>query len=124
MPEGVAVREQDRRVKLTKQGPTHLRWALVEAAIHAARHPVYHYQATKVRLDRQRGAKVARVEVARKLTETIWHMLTKVRRALERVADPQVQVIPATASGSCSTPEHVTGTYSAPSLPAEIPEAP
>lgn len=70
---------QDRRGKLTKQGPKHLRWALVEAAIHAARHPVYvdHYQATKVRLGRQRGAKVARVEVARKLTEAIWHMLTK-----------------------------------------------
>jgi transposase len=71
--------EQDRRGELTKQGPKHLRWALVEAAIHAARHPVYvdHYQATKVRLGRQRGAKVARVEIARRLTEAIWHMLTK-----------------------------------------------
>jgi transposase len=71
--------DSDRRGKLTKQGPKHLRWALVEAAIHAARHPIYvdHYQATKVRLGRQRGAKVARVEVARKLTEAIWHMLTK-----------------------------------------------
>ena len=71
--------EQDRRGRLTKQGPKHLRWALVEAAIHAARHPLYvdHYQATKVRLGRQRGAKVARVEIARKLTEAIWHMLTK-----------------------------------------------
>jgi transposase len=71
--------EQDRRGRLTKQGPKHLRWALVEAAIHAARHPVYvdHYQRTKVRLGRQRGAKVARVEIAPKLTEAIWHMLTK-----------------------------------------------
>jgi transposase len=71
--------DTDRRGRLTKQGPKHLRWALVEAAIHAARHPVYidHYQATKVRLGRQRGAKVARVEIARKLTEAIWHMLTK-----------------------------------------------
>jgi len=71
--------DTDRRGKLTKQGPKHLRWALVEAAIHAARHPVYvdHYQATKVRLGRQRGAKVARVEIARKLCEAIWHMLTK-----------------------------------------------
>jgi transposase len=70
--------EQDRRGRLTKQGPKHLRWALVEAAVHAARHPVYvdHYQRTKVRLGRQRGAKVARVEIARKLTEAIWHMLT------------------------------------------------
>ena len=71
--------ETDRRGRLTKQGPKHLRWALVEAAVHAARHPVYvdHYQRTKVRLGRQRGAKVARVEIARKLTEAIWHMLTK-----------------------------------------------
>jgi len=70
---------QDRRGKLTRQGPKHLRWALVEAAIHAARHPIYvdHYQATKIRLGRQRGAKVARVEIARKLCEAIWHMLTK-----------------------------------------------
>ena len=71
--------EQDRRGRLTKQGPKHLRWALVEAAIHSARHPLYvdHYQRTKVRLGRQRGAKVARVEIARRLTEAIWHMLTK-----------------------------------------------
>jgi transposase len=71
--------DTDRRGKLTKQGPKHLRWALVEAAVHAARHPVYveHYQRTKVRLGRQRGAKVARVDIARKLTEAIWHMLTK-----------------------------------------------
>jgi transposase len=69
---------QDRRGKLAKNGPKHLRWALVEAAIHAARHPVYvdHYQRTKVRLGRQRGPKVARIEIARKLTEAIWHMLT------------------------------------------------
>ena len=71
--------DSDRRGRLTKNGPKHLRWALVEAAVHAARHPVYvdHYQTTKIRLGRQRGAKVARVEIARKLTEAIWHMLTK-----------------------------------------------
>jgi len=70
---------QDRRGKLAKNGPKHLRWALVEAAVHAARHPAYidHYQRTKVRLGRQRGAKIARVEIARKLAEAIWHMLTK-----------------------------------------------
>ncbi len=47
--------------------------------MHAARHPVYaaHYEATKQRLGRQRGAKVARVEVARKLAEAIWFMLTR-----------------------------------------------
>jgi transposase len=58
---------------------TYLRWAPIEAATHAAHHPVYrdHYQRTKTRLGRQRGAKVARVEIARKLAEAIWHMLTK-----------------------------------------------
>jgi transposase len=69
----------DHRGPLAKNGPEHLRWALVEAAIHAARHPVYasHYEATRKRLGRQRGAKVARIEVARKLTEAIWYMLTR-----------------------------------------------
>ena len=69
----------DRRGALAKNGPKYLRWALIEAAVHANRHPAYrdHYQRTKTRLGRQRGAKVARVELARKLTEAIWHMLTK-----------------------------------------------
>jgi len=71
--------ERDRRGPLAKNGPTYLRWALIEAAVHAARHPAYatHYEATKQRLGRQRGAKVARVEVARKLAEAIWYMLTR-----------------------------------------------
>ena len=70
---------QDHRGPLAKCGPKYLRWALIEAATHAARHRAYrdHYQRTKARLGRQRGAKVARVEVARKLAEAIWHMLTK-----------------------------------------------
>jgi len=52
----------DRRGPLAKNGPEHLRWALVEAAVHAADHPCHaaHYQQTKKRLGRQRGAKVAR----------------------------------------------------------------
>jgi transposase len=64
---------------LAKNGPKDLRWALIEAATHATRHPCYreHYEHTKARLGRQRGPKVARVEVARKLAEAIWHMLTK-----------------------------------------------
>jgi transposase len=32
---------------------------------------------TKRRLGRQRGAKVAQIELSRKLTEAIWHMLTR-----------------------------------------------
>ncbi len=71
--------ESDRRGPLAKQGPKYLRWALVEAAVHASTHPVYRerYQRTKTRLGRQRGARVAQVELARKLAEAIWHMLTR-----------------------------------------------
>jgi transposase len=70
---------RDQRGPLAKNGPPYLRWALIEAAIHAAHHPCYrdHYQRTKQRLGRQRGARVARVEIARKLTEAIWYMLTR-----------------------------------------------
>jgi len=71
--------QQDRRGPLTRNGPKHLRWALVEAAIWASRHPAYaaHYQKTKQRLGKQRGNKVARVEVARKLATAIYWMLTR-----------------------------------------------
>jgi len=43
------------------------RWALIEAAPHAARHPAYRdrYHRTVTRLDKQRGKKIARVEIAR-----------------------------------------------------------
>ncbi|HKZ18892.1 MAG TPA: IS110 family transposase [Acidimicrobiia bacterium] len=70
---------RDLRGPLTRNGPKHLRWALIEAAVHAAHHPVYahHYQRTKQRLGRQQGPKVARVEVARRITTAIWWMLTK-----------------------------------------------
>jgi transposase len=70
--------EKDRRGPLTKQGPKYLRWALLEATMHALRHPAYRerYQRTKHRLGKQRGAKVAQIDIARKLTEAIWHMLT------------------------------------------------
>ena len=66
------------RGPLTKQGPKYLRWAMLEATVHALRHPAYRerYQRNKRRLGRQRGAKVAQIDVARKLTEAIWHMLT------------------------------------------------
>ena len=69
----------DRRGHLTHAGPKYLRWALMEAATHACRHPVYRerYQRNKARLGRQRGAKVAQVDIARRLAEAIWHMLTR-----------------------------------------------
>jgi transposase len=70
--------DRDRRGPLTKQGPKYLRWAMLEATMHALRHPVYRerYQRNKRRLGRQRGGKVAQIDIARKLTEAIWHMLT------------------------------------------------
>ncbi len=70
--------DSDRRGPLSKQGPRYLRWAMLEATMHALRHPAYRdrYQRTKQRLGKQRGAKVAQVDLARKLTEAIWHMLT------------------------------------------------
>ncbi len=71
--------ESDRRGPLSKHGPRYLRWALVEAAMHASRHPVYRerYERTKRRLGRQRGARVAQVDLARRLAEAIWYMLTR-----------------------------------------------
>jgi transposase len=71
--------EHDRRGPLTKHGPKYLRWAMLEATMHALRHPAYRerYQRNKQRLGKQRGAKVAQVDIARKLTEAIWHMLTR-----------------------------------------------
>jgi transposase len=70
--------DKDRRGPITKQGPKYLRWAMLEATMHALRHPAYRdrYQRTKHRLGKQRGAKVAQIDIARKLTEAIWHMLT------------------------------------------------
>jgi transposase len=69
----------DRRGPLAKNGPKYLRWALLEAATNAVKHPIYRerYQRTKTRLGRQRGAKVAQIDIARRLTEAIWHMLTR-----------------------------------------------
>ena len=69
----------DRRGPISKHGPKYLRWALFEAALNACKHPYYaeRYQHTKRRLGRQRGPKVAQIELARKLTEAIWHMLTR-----------------------------------------------
>jgi transposase len=71
--------DSDRRGALTKQGPKYLRWALMEAATNAAKHPLYRerYRHTKQRLGKQRGAKVAQVQLARTLAEAIWHMLTR-----------------------------------------------
>jgi len=51
----------------------------MEAAANACKHPLYRerYQRNKRRLGKQRGAKVAQVDLARRLAEAIWHMLTR-----------------------------------------------
>ena len=69
----------DRRGPLSHAGPKYLRWALMEATTHACRHELYRdrYQRTKRRLGKQRGPKVAQVDLARQLSEAIWHMLTR-----------------------------------------------
>src|SRR5207244_10969290 len=71
--------ERDLRGPLSKQGPRYLRWALVEAATHACTAAVYRdrYQQTKARIGKQRGAKVAQIDLARRLSEAIWHMLSR-----------------------------------------------
>ena len=70
--------ERDRRGPLTKHGPRYLRWALIEAAQHAGRHPAYHdlYTRKRVQHPGPRGSKIAAITIARKLAEAIWHMLT------------------------------------------------
>jgi transposase len=80
--------EKDRRGPLTKHGPTYLRWALLEATMHALKHPTYaeRYQRNKRRLGKQRGPRVAQVDIARRLAHAIWHMLTRNQRFAPRGA--------------------------------------
>jgi len=78
----------DRRGPLTKHGPRYLRWALLEATMHALKHPAYsaRYQRNKRRLGKQRGAKVAQIDIARRLAHAIWHMLSRQEKFAPRGA--------------------------------------
>jgi transposase len=72
--------EVDRRGALSKHGPPHLRWALIEAAHNAIRvHPPYRalLERQRARLGRRRGGSVAAITVARRLAEAIWWMLSR-----------------------------------------------
>ena len=71
--------ERDRRGPLRKNGPNLLRWALVEAAHTAYRHPLYRpiLERKRAQLGKKRGTKIAALEVARRLAEAIWYMLTR-----------------------------------------------
>ena len=78
----------DRRGPISKHGPKYLRWALFEAALNACKHPYYaeRYQHTKRRLGRQRGPKVAQID-----------LVTQADRSDLAHAHPQ----PALRSGRC-----------------------
>jgi transposase len=72
--------ETRRRGHLAKAGSPHLRWALVEAAVHANRRrapDLAHYQAVRERRD----TTVARLSVARKIGKRVHHTLREVELA-------------------------------------------
>jgi transposase len=74
--------ETKRRGKLSKQGSPHLRWALVQAAQHAAVHPDRspdgeHYRALKQRIGSQRAA----VSTARRIAKRAYHVLATLETA-------------------------------------------
>jgi transposase len=73
--------ERDRRGPLRKNGPNYLRWALIEAAHTAGRDPRYRpiVDRMRARHGRSRGSKIAAIEIGRRLSEAIWHMLTHQR---------------------------------------------
>jgi transposase len=65
--------------RITRQGSRYLRWALVEAAIHAWKGDEQLFR-LRARIGKRKGRKTARVAVARRLAEIIWHKLTRARR--------------------------------------------
>jgi transposase len=74
--------ETRRRGKLSKQGSPHLRWALIQAAQHAAIHPASspdgdHYLALKQRIGSQRAA----VSTARRIAKRAYHLLVELEHA-------------------------------------------
>jgi transposase len=73
--------ERDRRGRLRKNGPHYLRWALIEAAHSAGRDRRYRpiVERMRARHGRKRGSKIAAIEIGRRLSEAIWHMLTNDR---------------------------------------------
>jgi transposase len=73
--------QTDRRGPLAKNGPNYLRWALIEAAHTAGRSSYYRpvLERMRERHGRRRGSALAAVEIARRLTEAIWWMLSRNR---------------------------------------------
>jgi transposase len=89
---------------ITKEGNSHIRWILVEAAQHASKHDARLSQFYQ-RVMKRRGHNRAIVAVARKLLVTIYHVLNHQReyrgmrpelytnkiRRLQRITDPSLQ---------------------------------
>jgi transposase len=74
--------ESKRRGRLSKQGSPHLRWALIQAAQHAAIHPTSspdgdHYLALRDRIGGQRAA----VSTARRIAKRAYHVLAALEPA-------------------------------------------
>jgi transposase len=71
--------ERERHGPLRKNGPDHLRWAYIEAAHKACRHPRYlPLLERKIAQHGQKlGTKIAAIAIGRALAEANWHMLTK-----------------------------------------------
>ena len=94
--------ERDLRGPLSKQGPRYQRWALVEAATHAYTHPAYRdrYQQTKMRIGKQRAAKVTQIDLARRLAEAIWHMLSRGERFAPKGATDPLAALRSTSMDS------------------------
>jgi hypothetical protein len=78
VPAGQAVRS-DGPARSAVQARAQVSAVGADGAIAASSHPLYRerYQQTKRRLGKQRGPKVAQIDLARKLTEAIWYMLTR-----------------------------------------------
>jgi transposase len=72
---------------ISKQGNTLVRWLLVEAAQTAARlDPALH--GNYVRLEFRRGARIAKVAMARKLAVRMYWMLRTPEKLAQRVSLP------------------------------------
>lgn len=65
--------------RITKQGSRYLRWALIEASLHAWKTDEQ-LGRIRERIKKRKGVKLARVAVARMLAKIIWHKLMRARR--------------------------------------------
>jgi transposase len=72
--------ERRRRGKLAKAGSAHLRWALVEAAVHAHRATAPDLELYRT-IRQRRDATVARLTIARKIGRRVYHALRELELA-------------------------------------------